>query len=153
MIIYTDIINNNEQVSKAFIVKEDDLFYVAKGSMIVPDVEDPNDETEKVIDIPYKQGLELVDLDKTTFSLALKNIMKTIAKKKIASGMPKEEVKAWQGKASVWANNFLKEYDDWQFYVHASVDDYTSCFFSLCKWEDGVPMFYFFKDALKETKV
>jgi len=153
MIIYIDILQNNEQVSKAYVVEETELFYKCKGSLILPDVEDGAEDVAKVIDIPYKQGLEEVELDKVTFSHALKNMMKAIAKKKTAAGMSKEDLKAWQAKASEWANNFLKEFSDWSFYVHSSVEDYTTCYFSLCKWEGETPYFYFFKDALKEMKV
>jgi hypothetical protein len=40
MIILKDIVNKHEVLSKAYCDKEDDLFFIAQGKMILPDVED-----------------------------------------------------------------------------------------------------------------
>ena len=58
MIIYNDLIYGHEMFSEALIDKNinDDLFYVVRGKYIVPDCDEdtPEDEVEKVLDIPYR---------------------------------------------------------------------------------------------------
>ncbi|KAH0576111.1 Translationally controlled tumor protein-like protein [Spironucleus salmonicida] len=162
MIIYKDIVRNHEMFSEAIIAKdiEDPLFYVVKGKMIAPDVEEgtPEDEIEKVIDIPYYQGLDELQLDTFTakmFQANVKSFLKPIISKIKKEGGD-EAKEAFMEKVKEFMNTHCKDkktFEQYSYYIHN--DDYEhldNCFIVICKWEGETPLFYFWKDGLKTEK-
>ena len=155
MIVYKDIVGNNEVLSKAYIDKEEEFFYVCKGKLILPDIEDGTnpEEVEKVIDIPYKLSLEEIEgFDKKMFMSAMKAVMKHTTKK-LKKTMDEEALKAWKTKFAAWIDTFVKnEFGDCTFYSHMSVENWDENYIIICKWVEADPFFYYLKDALKEEK-
>ncbi|CAL5978686.1 Translationally_controlled tumor protein-like protein [Hexamita inflata] len=154
MIILKDIINKHEIASKAYITEEDWLLYKLKGKLIMPDVEDGAEDVEKVIDIPYKQALEEIpDFSKSNFASCMKAVMKAIVKTKKYTEMAPELVEEFKKKTTDWVKSTLENFDNYVFYSHANVEDYTKSFIVLCEWKGEEPWFYLIKDALMEEKV
>jgi len=97
MVIYKDLIENLEVISKAYIAKETELFFECKARLITGDVEDVNDpNVEKVVDIAYKQGLDKIDdFSKASFMSCMKAMAKAALKALKKAGKTEEELKEW----------------------------------------------------------
>ena len=155
MIVLKDMVNKHEVLSKAYVDKEDDLFYIVKGKMILPDVEDGAEDVVKVVDIPYKFGLDPIDdCPKAVVASAMKTVMKAVLKSPKFKALPEDKVNDWKKLAAGWVDNLIKKtFDDYVYYIHGNVEEFDKAYIIFCKWEGETPWFYFLKDALIEEKV
>jgi len=104
---------------------------------------------EKVIDVAFNTGLVEYQMSKADFMTYIKNLLKNI-KGKIEEGRVADFQKG--------ANDFIKfvvsKFDDFTFYTGTS-ENIDEGSIALSYWEndsDPGPVFFFFKDALKEVK-
>jgi len=151
MIIYKDIIHDEELLSESLISETTDLFFVVKGSMIIPPGDEEDPDAEKVLDIVFHSKLEPIKFTKKTYVSNLKKLVKAIVKN-LKKTKTEEEVAEWQTKVNTWMSDFLEHFDDYDFYLGPS-QDLESGFVVLAKWDGADPYFYFWKDGLKSEKV
>lgn len=151
MLVFKDVVNNDELLSDAIITSTDDLFYIVKGQMVIADGDEEDEDAEKVIDVVFRYNLTETEFTKKTLSSNLKKFMKAMGKA-VKKTKTDEEVAAWQEAVNKWVMNMLENFGDYVFYLGASNDIETGMVV-FCKWEGTDPYFYYWKDALKSEKV
>jgi len=166
MIIYKDVISDDEMFSDAFDLKEvDGIVYeidcksitVKKGADVdiganasaeEPQDDDVEDGSEQVIDLVYSQRLSATTFDKKGYLTYLKGYMKALKAK-----LPAGEVEAFEKGAGAYAKKIVANFKDYEFYTGESMN--PDGMIALLNYrEDGVtPFFTFWKHGVSEMKV
>ncbi|WXC56968.1 hypothetical protein SNK03_002896 [Fusarium graminearum] len=170
MLIYNDILNNDELISDSYDLKEvDGIVYEADCAMIEEGAvevniganasaeeaaEDLDDGAVKVNNIVNSFRLQSTTFDKKSYLAYLKGYMKSIKAKLQENGSSAEDIKAFETGASKFVKDtILPKFKDFEFYTGESMDP-DGMVVLLNYREDGVtPYTIFWKHGLKETKV
>ncbi|KAK4106853.1 translationally controlled tumor-associated [Parathielavia hyrcaniae] len=177
MLIYKDIISDDEIISDSYDLKEvDGVVYEADCAMITEggvtvDYASPpgtdiganasaeeadealEDTTVKVNNIIHSFRLQSTSYDKKSYLLHLKSYMKTVKAKLQEAGKSEEEVKDFETKAQGFAKKVIGSFKDWEFYTGESMN--ADAMVVLLNYrEDGVtPYVVVWKHGVKEMKV
>ncbi|KAI9730054.1 MAG: hypothetical protein M1834_006046 [Cirrosporium novae-zelandiae] len=173
MIIYKDLLTDDEIVSDTWNLKEvDGVVYEIDAKKVKksgtesfdiganPSAEGGDDEEggdsqeEWVLDVVDAFRLqEMSGFDKKTYSSSLKTYMKALVAKMKENGTSADTIKEFQTKASKFAPKILNNFKDYELYVGESMDP-DGMLVLLNYREDGVtPYFTIWKHGLKEEKV
>ncbi|KAK4123617.1 translationally controlled tumor-associated [Parathielavia appendiculata] len=169
MIIYKDIISDDEIISDSYDLKEvDGVVYEADCAMIVEGAvevdiganasaeeqeEGVEDQAIKVNNIVHSFRLQSTQYDKKSYLLHLKGYMKALKTKLQEAGKSEEEVKDFEAKAQVFAKKIINNFKDWEFYTGESMNP-DAMVVLLNYREDGItPYVVVWKHGLKEMKV
>ncbi|KAF8441139.1 translationally controlled tumor-associated [Terfezia claveryi] len=168
MIIYKDVISEDEMFSDAFPFKlVDDIVYEVDCAMIQRrkgvevDIganasaeggdEELEDGVENVNNVVASFGLTQTGFDKKSYLTYLKGYMKSI--KTVLSEIKPEEVSAFEKGASAFAKKIVANFKDYEFFIGASMN-HGGMVALLNFREDGTtPYLTFWKHGLKEEKV
>ncbi|KAL5530717.1 hypothetical protein ACEPAF_6975 [Sanghuangporus sanghuang] len=169
MLLYEDIITNDEMFSDAFPVKLiDDIAYEVDCTMIVvrpgadvniganPSAEEQEEAMQEegaqtVNNVVYSFRLQPTSFDKKTYLTCLKGYMKAV-KAKLQQSNP-ERVEVFEKGASEYAKKIIANFKDYEFYTGESMN--PDGMIALLNYrEDGTtPYFTFWKDGVKEIKL
>ncbi|KAI9021689.1 translationally-controlled tumor protein [Phycomyces nitens] len=169
MLLYTDIITDDEMFSDVYDIKEiDDIAYEVDCKMIQVmeggdidiganpsaeggDDEGADDNVKTVNNVIYNNRLTETSFDKKSYMTYIKGYMKAI-KAKLAETNP-ERIPVFEKKIAVFVKSLLGNFKDYEFYVGESMN--PDGMVALLNYrEDGVtPYFTFFKDGLKVQKL
>ncbi|EPQ59416.1 translationally-controlled tumor protein [Gloeophyllum trabeum ATCC 11539] len=168
MLLYTDIITDDEMFSDAFPIKlVDDIVFEVDCQMVTikkgadvdiganPSAEEQDegveDGQETVNNVVHSFRLQQTSFDKKSYLTYLKGYMKTV-KAKLAETNP-ERVEAFEKGAQAFAKKLVANFKDFEFYTGESMN--PDGMIALLNYrEDGVtPYFTFWKDGLKEVKL
>jgi len=167
MIIYSDVISNDEIISDAFDIKEiNDTIYEVDCKMITikeGDVdiganasaeeadEALDDSAQTVNNVVHSFQLQSTQFDKKSYTTYIKGYMKQI-RAYLAKENP-DRVQAFESGASGMVKKILANFGDYEFYTGGSMDP-SGMVLLLNYREDGVtPFFTIWKDGLKGIKV
>ncbi|TEB35688.1 translationally controlled tumor-associated [Coprinellus micaceus] len=164
MLLYSDLLNNDELFSDAYPMKlVDDTVYEVDCQTITvkpgadidiganPSAEDAAEEleegTETVNNVVYSFRLQSTQFDKKGYLTYLKGYMKTLKAK-----LPEDQVADFEKKAGAYAKKIVANFKDYEFYTGESMD--PDGMVALLNYrEDGVtPYFTFWKHGVKEIK-
>ncbi|KAL8381711.1 hypothetical protein RB595_005813 [Gaeumannomyces hyphopodioides] len=170
MIIYKDIMCDDEMVSDSFDVKlVDDIVYEAECAMITLDAvnvdtganasaeeadEALDDGPTKVNNVIHSFRLQSTSFDKKSYLTYLKGYLKGVKEKLKEKGKSDEEIKAFETGAQKWVKEkLLPNFKDFEFYTSESMN--PDGMVALLNYrDDGVtPYFTFWKHGLSEMKV
>ncbi|KAI0268269.1 translationally controlled tumor protein [Gloeopeniophorella convolvens] len=165
MLLYSDILTEDEMFSDAFPIKlVDDIVWevdcqnvmISKGANVDiganPSAEEADEGveegSEQVNNVAHSFRLQQTSFDKKTFLSYLKGYMKTIKEK-----LPEDRVAAFEKGAQAFAKKLVANFKDYEFYTGESMN--PEGMVALLNYrEDGVtPYFTFWKDGLKEVKL
>ncbi|EIM88467.1 translationally controlled tumor-associated [Stereum hirsutum FP-91666 SS1] len=168
MLLYSDVLTDDEMFSDAFPIKlVDDIVYevdcqlttVKAGADIDiganPSAEEQDEALEEgatqVNNVVYSFRLQSTSFDKKSFLTYLKGYMKAV-KTKLAETNP-DRVEAFEKGAQAFAKKLVANFKDYEFYTGESMN--PDGMVALLNYrEDGVtPYFTFWKDGLKEVKL
>ncbi|KAK6905830.1 hypothetical protein V866_006718 [Kwoniella sp. B9012] len=167
MLIYQDIITDDELVSDAFDVKEiNDIAYEVDCSLIIvkegdidiggnPSAEEAEEALEsgasQVNNVVHSFRLQSTAFDKKSYLTYLKGYMKTV-KAKLQETNP-ERVPVFEKGAQELAKKIVANFKDYEFYVGESMN--PDGMVALLNYrEDGTtPYFTFWKDGLRAIKI
>ncbi|TDL29732.1 translationally controlled tumor-associated [Rickenella mellea] len=168
MLLYEDVIANDEMFSDAYPVKEiDDIVYEVDCQTITvkagadidiganPSAEEQDEGVEDgastVNNVVYSFRLQATTFDKKSYLTYLKGYMKTI-KAHLEKNKP-ERVEAFEKGAAAYAKKIVANFKDFEFYTGENMN--PEGMVALLNYrEDGVtPYFTFWKDGVKETKL
>jgi len=168
MIIFKDVLTDDEIVSDAFDVKlVDDIAYEIDCQMVSvkvgadvdiggnPSAEDAEesleDGTVTVNNVAYTFRLQSTQFDKKSYLTYLKGYMKAV-KAKLQESNP-DRVEAFEKGAQAFAKKIVGSFKDYEFYTGESMN--PDGMVALLNYrEDGVtPYFIVWKDGLREMKV
>ncbi|EMD40737.1 translationally-controlled tumor protein [Gelatoporia subvermispora B] len=168
MLLYSDIIADDEMFSDAFPIKViDDIVYEVDCQMITikegadvdiganPSAEDAEEQLEEgavqVNNIVHSFRLQQTSFDKKSFLTYLKGYMKSV-KAKLEEVKP-DRVEAFEKGAQAFAKKVVTNFKDYEFYTGESMN--PDGMVALLNYrEDGItPYFTFWKDGLKEVKL
>ncbi|CAL1700699.1 unnamed protein product [Somion occarium] len=168
MLLYQDIISDDEMFSDAFPIKEvDDIVYEVDCQMITvkagadidiganPSQEEQDEALEEgatqLNNVVYSFRLQSTQFDKKSYLTYLKSYMKAV-EAKLKETKP-ERVDAFKAGAGAFAKKIVANYKDYEFYTGESMN--PDGMVALLNYrEDGVtPYFTFWKDGLKEQKL
>ncbi|PRT54378.1 Translationally-controlled tumor [Wickerhamiella sorbophila] len=168
MLIFTDIVSNDELVSDAFDMKEvDDAVYEVDAEMINvkpgadvdiganPSAEEAEESLEEgvlqVNNVVYNSRLQETSFDKKSYMVYIKGYMKRV-KAYLEEHNP-EEVANFEKGATAYVKKVLGSFKDWEFYTGESMD--PDGMVVLLNWrEDGTtPYLVFWKHGLKSQKI
>ncbi|PFH52766.1 hypothetical protein AMATHDRAFT_56183 [Amanita thiersii Skay4041] len=167
MLVYTDIITDDEMVSDAFPVKEvDGIVYevdcqmtlVKEGNIDIganPSAEETEEALEDgaktVNNVIHSFRLQPTSFDKKSFLTYLKGYMKQI-EKKLSETKP-ERVEVFKKGASEFAKKIIANFKDYEFYTGESMN--PDGMVALLNYRgDGItPYFTFWMDGLKPVKL
>lgn len=169
MIIYKDVITDDEIISDSYDLKEvDGVVYEADCAMITEGAvevdiganasaeegeEALEDATVKVNNIVHSFRLSATSFDKKSYLAYLKGYMKSVKKALQEAGKSEDEVKEFETKAGAFAKKVLGSFKDWEFYTGESMNP-DGMVVLLNYREDGVtPYVVVWKHGLKEMKV
>lgn len=170
MIIFKDIITDDEIISDSYDLKEvDGIVYEADCAMITEgnvDVdiganasaeeaeEALDDQVVKVNNIVHSFRLQSTSFDKKSYLSYLKGYMKAVKKGLEEAGKPEAEVKAFETGAQKFVKEkLLANFKDWEFYTGESMNP-DGMVVLLNYREDGTtPYVVVWKHGLKEMKV
>ncbi|EFR04254.1 translationally controlled tumor protein [Nannizzia gypsea CBS 118893] len=169
MIIFKDIITDDELISDAYKIIDKGVLYevdakrVTKNADNIPRGEPTrplkrpmsctDDAATTVIDVADAFRLSPVPFDKKGYTSALKAYMKSVVEKLKAAGKSEEEVKEFQTGAQAAAKPILGGFKDYETYTGESMNP-DGMIVLLNYREDGVtPYFTFWKHGLKEMKL
>jgi len=167
MIIYKDIITDDEVVSDAYDLKEiDDIAYEVDCKMITikegavdiganASAEEATEELEDgsvtVNNVVYSFRLQASQFDKKTYLTYLKGYMKAV-KAHLQKRKP-ERVDAFEKGAQAFAKKIVANFKDYEFYTGESMNP-DGIVLLLNYREDGVtPYLTIWRDGLSEMKV
>lgn len=166
MLLYNDIISNDEMISDAYQIKEvDDTVYEADCQMIVikdgdvdiganPSAEEQAEALEEgasqVNNIVHSFRLVQTSFDKKSYLTHLKSYMKTI-KSKLEETNP-DRVAAFEKGAQAFAKKVVANFGDYEFYTGESMDPDGMVALLNYREDGSTPYFTFWKDGLKEVK-
>ncbi|KIJ70520.1 hypothetical protein HYDPIDRAFT_144010 [Hydnomerulius pinastri MD-312] len=164
MLLYKDLISDDEIVSDAFPLKlVDDIVYEVDCQMINfkegnvdiganPSAEEQEDALEEgvsqVNNVVHSFRLQQTTFDKKSYLTYLKGYMKAV-KEKVAP----ERVNAFEKGAAAFAKKIVANFKDYEFYIGESMN--PEGMVALLNYRaDGVtPYFTFWKDGLHEVKL
>jgi len=168
MLLYSDIIADDEMFSDAFPIKlVDDIVYEVDCQLITvkdgadidiganPSAEEQEEQLEEgavqVNNVVHSFRLQQTSFDKKSFLTYLKGYMKAV-KAKLEEVKP-DRVEAFEKGAQVYAKKIVANFKDYEFYTGESMN--PEGMVALLNYrEDGVtPYFTFWKDGLKEVKL
>ncbi|KAI9481075.1 MAG: translationally controlled tumor protein [Benjaminiella poitrasii] len=167
MLLYRDIISDDELFSDAYPIKEiDDVAYEVDCKMITisegdidiganPSAEggdeDVDSTSETVNNVVYSFRLSPTSFDKKSYMTYIKGYMKTL-KTKLSETNP-DRIPIFEKNATTLVKKILANFKDYEFYVGESMN--PDGMVALLNYrEDGVtPFFTFFKDGLTEQKL
>ncbi|KAI7868326.1 translationally controlled tumor protein [Spinellus fusiger] len=168
MLLYSDIITDDEMFSDAYDVKEvDDIAFEVDCKMIQiqagadvdiganPSAEDGAEETDDsaqtVNNVVYSFRLVQTSFDKKAYMSYVKGYMKSV-KAKLEATNP-ERIPVFEKKIAVFIKAILGNFKDYEFYVGESMN--PDGMVALLNYRaDGVtPFFTFFKDGLRVQKL
>ncbi|EJU06032.1 translationally-controlled tumor protein [Dacryopinax primogenitus] len=164
MLLYTDVISQDEIVSDAFDMKlVDDIVYEIDSKMITikegeVDIganasaeeasEDLDDGAQTVNNVVHSFRLQSTSFDKKGYLAYLKDYMKSV-KAYLTSNHP-DRVAAFEKGAQAFAKKIVTNFKDYEFYTGESMNP-EGMVMLLNYREDGVtPYFIVWKDGLKE---
>lgn len=168
MIIFTDIISNDELLSDAYDVKlVDGVVYEADCAMVQvrnggdvdiggnPSAEGGDDDVEEGVEtvnnVIYSFRLAQTQFDKKSFLTYIKGYMKKV-KAHLAENKP-EEVEVFEKGAQAYVKKVIGSFNDWEFYTGESMDP-DAMVVLLNYREDGqTPFVVVWKHGINETKV
>jgi len=107
---------------------------------------------EKVIDVAFNSNLVQTQLSKPDFMTYIKAFLKNL-KAYLEENGKKDRVEAFQKGAQDFVKYVVSKFNDFEFYTGSSESLEGSIVFSF--WEDDTasgPVFYYFRDSLKEVK-
>ncbi|WRT64266.1 uncharacterized protein IL334_001197 [Kwoniella shivajii] len=167
MLIFTDIITDDELISDAFDVKEiNDIAFEVDCNMIIikegevdiggnPSAEEAEEALEagasQVNNVVHSFRLQSTQFDKKSYLTYLKGYMKSV-KTKLQETNP-ERVPAFEKGAQDFAKKIVGNFKDYEFYVGESMN--PDGMVALLNYrEDGTtPYFTFWKDGLRQVKI
>ncbi|KAI0320801.1 translationally controlled tumor protein [Amylostereum chailletii] len=167
MLLYSDILVDDEMFSDAFPIKVvDDTVFEVDCQMIVvkegdvdiganPSAEEQEEALEEgasqVNNIVHSFRLQATQFDKKSYLTYLKGYMKAV-KAKLAETKP-DRVEAFEKGAAAYAKKIVANFKDYEFYTGENMN--PDGMVALLNYrEDGVtPYFTFWKDGLKEIKL
>ncbi|KAI0921127.1 hypothetical protein AcW1_004791 [Taiwanofungus camphoratus] len=168
MLLYSDIISDDEMFSDAFPIKLiDDIVYEVDCSMITvkagadvdiganPSADDQEEALEEgaaqVNNVVYSFRLQSTQFDKKSYLTYLKGYMKAVKEK--LQEMNPDRVVAFEKGAQTFVKKLVANFKDYEFYTGESMN--PDGMVALLNYrEDGVtPYFTFWKDGLKEIKL
>ncbi|AEO69472.1 fffa406d-0d82-40f0-8194-bfef354b750b [Thermothielavioides terrestris] len=169
MIIYKDIITDDEIISDSYDLKEvDGIVYEVDCAMITEGAVEVDiganasaEEAEEVVEdqairvnnVVHSFRLQSTSFDKKGYLAYLKGYMKTLKTKLQEAGKSEEEVKDFETKAGAYAKKIIANFKDWEFYTGESMNP-DGMVVLLNYREDGTtPYVVIWKDGLKEMKV
>ncbi|GME93563.1 unnamed protein product [Ambrosiozyma monospora] len=169
MLIYKDIISNDELLSDAYDVKEvDGAIYEADCTMIKVkagadvdiganpsaeggDDDDAEDGVETVNNVVYSFRLQQTQFDKKSFLVYIKGYMKKV-KAYLAEHNP-DQVEAFEKGATKYVKKVVGSFKDWEFFTGESMDP-DAMIVLLNYREDGVtPFVAIWKHGVTEEKI
>ncbi|TFY70165.1 hypothetical protein EVG20_g2850 [Dentipellis fragilis] len=168
MLLYSDILTDDEMFSDAFPIKEiDDIVFEVDCQLVTvkagadvdiganPSEEDQDEALEEgatqVNNVVHSFRLQSTSFDKKSFLTYLKGYMKAV-KAKLQETKP-DRVEAFEKGAQAFAKKLVANFKDYEFYTGESMN--PDGMIALLNYrEDGVtPYFTFWKDGLKEVKL
>ncbi|KAH9049056.1 translationally controlled tumor-associated [Lactarius hengduanensis] len=168
MLLYSDILTDDEMFSDAFPIKEvDSIVYEVNCQLITvkagadidiganPSAEEQEDALEEgatqVNNVVHSFRLQSTSFDKKSFLTYLKGYMKAV-KAKLAEEKP-DRVDQFEKGAATYAKKIIANFKDYEFYIGESMN--PDGMVALLNYrEDGTtPYFTFWKDGLKEVKL
>ncbi|KAA1466409.1 translationally controlled tumor-associated [Dentipellis sp. KUC8613] len=168
MLLYSDILTDDEMFSDAFPIKEiDDIVYEVDCQLVTvkagadidiganPSEEEQDEALEEgstqVNNVVHSFRLQSTSFDKKSFLTYLKGYMKAV-KAKLQETNP-ERVEAFEKGAQAFAKKLVANFKDYEFYTGESMN--PDGMIALLNYrEDGItPYFTFWKDGLKEVKL
>ncbi|TCD69676.1 hypothetical protein EIP91_006693 [Steccherinum ochraceum] len=169
MLLYTDIIADDEMFSDAFPIKEvDDVVFEVNCALITvksgadidiganPSAEEGGDEAleegaTQVNNIVHSFRLQSTSFDKKSYLTYLKGYMKAV-KAELQKSNP-ERVDAFEKGAAAFAKKIVANFKDYEFYTGENMN--PDGMVALLNYrEDGVtPYLTFWKDGLKTVKL
>ncbi|EKJ71137.1 hypothetical protein NXS19_003162 [Fusarium pseudograminearum] len=170
MLIFKDILNDDELISDSYDLKEvDGIVYEADCAMIEEGgvevdiganasaeeaAEDLDDAKVKVNNIVSSFRLQSTTFDKKSYLAYLKGYMKAIKAALVEKNAPAEEIKAFETGAQKFVKEtLLPKFKDFEFFTGESMDP-DGMVVLLNYRDDGVtPYTIFWKHGLKEMKV
>ncbi|KAK4460261.1 putative translationally-controlled tumor protein [Cladorrhinum samala] len=169
MIIYKDILTDDELLSDSYDLKEvDGVAYEADCAMITEGAvevdiganasaeeaeEGVEDQAVKVNNIVHSFRLQSTSFDKKSYLSYLKGYMKAVKEKLKSQGKSEEEIKDFETKAGAFAKKILGSFKDYEFYTGESMNP-DGMVVLLNYREDGVtPYVTIWKHGLTEMKV
>ncbi|KAK3296151.1 translationally-controlled tumor protein [Chaetomium fimeti] len=169
MIIYKDVITDDEIISDSYDMKEvDGVAYEVDCAMITEgavnvdtganasaeEADEALDDAEvKVNNVVNSFRLQSTSFDKKSYLTYLKGYMKAVKGKLQEAGKSEEEVKDFETKAGAFAKKILGSFKDYEFYTGESMNP-DGMVVLLNYREDGVtPYIIAWKHGLKEMKV
>jgi len=170
MIIFKDVLTDDEIISDSYDLKEvDGIVYEADCAMITEGAvqvdiganasaeeadEALEDQSVKVNNIVHSFRLQSTSFDKKSFLTYLKGYMKSVKKYLEENGKSADEVKAFEtGAQNFVKNKLLASFKDWEFYTGESMNP-DGMVVLLNYREDGTtPYIVVWKHGLKEMKV
>lgn len=168
MLLYQDILSDDEICSDAYPLKEvDGIVYEVDCQTITvkpgadidiganPSAEETaealEDGAEQVNNVVYSFRLEKTSFDKKGYLTYLKGYMKAV-KAKLQETKP-DRVEAFEKGAAAYAKKIVANFKDFEFYTGASMNP-EGIVLLLNYREDGItPYFTIWKDGLKEIKL
>jgi len=169
MIIFKDIITDDEIISDSYNLKEiDGIAYEADCSRINVGVGDINiganasaedqeegveDQAETVIDVVHSFRLSQTSFDKKNYLTHLKSYMKMVKQKLQEKNADASEIKVFEEKAQAFAKKIVQNFKDYDFYIGESMNP-DGMVVLLNYREDGTtPFVTVWKHGLTEMKV
>ncbi|KAF2259343.1 microtubule/calcium-binding protein [Lojkania enalia] len=169
MIIYKDMITDDEIISDSYNLKEiDGVVYEADCKKITigadnidiganPSAEeggdDVDDTAQTVIDVVHSFRLSETSFDKKSYLSHLKTYMKKVKEGLKAKGASDDEVTAFEKGASAFAKKIVANFKDYEFLIGESMDP-DGMVVLLNYREDGItPYVTVWKHGLTEMKV
>ncbi|KAK7470597.1 hypothetical protein VKT23_002021 [Stygiomarasmius scandens] len=168
MLLYSDILSDDEMFSDAFPMKViDDIVYEVDCSLITvkagadvdiganPSAEDQDEALEEgstqVNNVVHSFRLQSTSFDKKSYLTYLKGYMKAV-KEKLAETNP-DRVATFEKGAQAYAKKIIANFKDFEFYTGEGMN--PDGMVALLNYrEDGItPYFTFWKDGLKEVKL
>ncbi|KAH7887701.1 Mss4-like protein [Phlebopus sp. FC_14] len=165
MLLYQDVLSNDEMFSDAFPVKEvDDIVYEVDCQLIIvkegaidiganPSAEEQEealqDGAQQVNNVVHSFRLQPTGFtDKKEYLTYLKGYMKAVKAK-----LPADRVKAFETGAQAYAKKIVSNFNKFEFYTGENMD--PNGMIALLNYRDDevTPYFTFWKDGLKEVKL
>lgn len=169
MIIYKDLITDDEIISDSYNLKEiDGVAYEADCKKITigkenidiganPSAEEAeegvDDNAQTVIDVVKSFRLNETSFDKKTYLSHLKTYMKKVKEAMTKKGASDDEIKGFEKGASAFAKKIVANFKDYEFLIGESMDP-DGMVILLNYREDGItPYVTVWKHGLSEMKV
>ncbi|KAF2828011.1 translationally controlled tumor-associated [Ophiobolus disseminans] len=169
MIIYKDLITDDEIISDSYDIKEiDGVAYEADCRKITVGGESfdtganasaeeaeegADDNLEQVIDVVHSFRLNSTGFDKKSYLTYLKGYMKAVKEALKAKGADEAEIKDFESKAQGFAKKIISNFKDYEFFTGESMNP-DGMIVLLNYREDGVtPFVTVWKHGLTEMKV